>query len=84
MLVYWLPWLEWWITDSGLRVYRAKIDRERMREQCEEHLLLIDLVRKNERVEASHFLRQHLDGARQRKAGAALGARGITPAAKAG
>ena len=49
--------------------YRAKLDRARMREQCEEHLLLIDLLRRGERVEASHYLRQHLDGARQRKAG---------------
>ena len=49
--------------------YRAKLDRARMREQCEEHLLLIDLVRRGERVEASHYLRQHLDGARRRKAG---------------
>lgn len=50
--------------------YRAKMDRTRMRQQCEEHLVLIDLVRRGERVEASHYLRQHLDGARQRKAGA--------------
>jgi DNA-binding GntR family transcriptional regulator len=51
--------------------YRAKLDRQRMREQCEEHLVLIDLVRRDERVEASHYLRQHLDGARKRKADAA-------------
>jgi DNA-binding GntR family transcriptional regulator len=49
--------------------YRAKLDRARMREQCEEHLVLIDLLRRGERVEASHYLRQHLDGARRRKAG---------------
>lgn len=47
--------------------YRAKLDRAKMREQCEEHLVLIDLLRRGERVEASHYLRQHLDGARQRK-----------------
>jgi len=23
MLVYWLPWSEWWITESGLRVCSA-------------------------------------------------------------
>jgi len=51
--------------------YRAKLDREKMREQCEEHLVLIDLIRRGERVEASHFLRQHLDGARRRKAAGA-------------
>jgi len=50
--------------------YRAKLDREKMRQQCEEHLVLIDLVRRGERMEAAHFLRQHLDGARRRKAGA--------------
>jgi DNA-binding GntR family transcriptional regulator len=49
--------------------YRAKLNGERMRQQCEEHLVLIDLLRRGERVEASHYLRQHLDGARQRKAG---------------
>lgn len=47
----------------------AKLDRAKMRQQCEEHLVLIDLVRRGERVEASHFLRQHLDGARQGKTG---------------
>ena len=49
--------------------YRAKLDRERMRQQCEEHLVLIDLLRRDERMEASHYLRQHLAGARRRKAG---------------
>lgn len=48
--------------------YRAKLDREQMRTQCQEHLVLIDLIRRGERVEASHFLRQHLNGAKQRKA----------------
>ncbi|TFY97704.1 GntR family transcriptional regulator [Ramlibacter humi] len=65
--------------------YRAKLDRTRMREQCEEHLVLIDLVRRDERMEAAHYLRQHLDGARRRKAGqeavldAATAARRIKP-----
>jgi DNA-binding GntR family transcriptional regulator len=48
--------------------YRAKLDREHMQRQCEEHLVLIDLVKRGERMEASHFLRNHLDGARKRKA----------------
>jgi DNA-binding GntR family transcriptional regulator len=39
-----------------------------MQRQCEEHLVLIDLVKRGERMEASHFLRNHLDGARKRKA----------------
>jgi DNA-binding GntR family transcriptional regulator len=49
--------------------YRSKLDRSHMHTQCEEHLVLIDLVRRGERVEASQFLRDHLDGARRRKAG---------------
>ena len=52
-----------------LMEYRAKVDRSKMREQCEEHIVLIDLIRRGERVEASHYLRQHLDGALRRKAG---------------
>ncbi|EJL77862.1 transcriptional regulator [Polaromonas sp. CF318] len=52
-----------------LMEYRSKLDRSHMRLQCEEHLVLIDLLRRNERVEASHFLREHLNGAKTRKAG---------------
>lgn len=36
-------------------------DRGRMRRQCEEHLMLLDLLEAGERMEASHRLRQHLD-----------------------
>jgi DNA-binding GntR family transcriptional regulator len=36
-------------------------DRERMRRQCQEHLMLLDLLEAGERMEASHALRQHLD-----------------------
>ena len=36
-------------------------DRTRMRRQCEEHLVLLDLLEAGERMEASHMLRQHLD-----------------------
>jgi len=49
--------------------YRSKLDRSHMQRQCEEHLVLIDLLKRGERLEASHFLREHLNGARQRKAG---------------
>lgn len=49
--------------------YRTKLDRSHMRRQCEEHLVLIDLLKRGERVEASHFLREHLNGARNCKAG---------------
>lgn len=48
--------------------YRSKFDRDHMTRQCTEHLTLIDLVRRGERMEASHFLREHLNGAKQRKA----------------
>ncbi|UUZ63010.1 hypothetical protein LP417_25055 [Polaromonas sp. P1-6] len=40
--------------------YRTKLDRSHMQRQCEEHLVLIDLLKRGERVEASHFLREHL------------------------
>ncbi len=36
-------------------------DRSRMQRQCEEHLMLLDLLEAGERMEASHALRQHLD-----------------------
>jgi DNA-binding GntR family transcriptional regulator len=36
-------------------------DRSRMRRQCEEHIMLLDLLQAGERMEASHALRQHLD-----------------------
>lgn len=49
--------------------YRSKLDRSHMQHQCEEHLVLIDLLKRGERVEASHFLREHLNGAKTRKAG---------------
>jgi DNA-binding GntR family transcriptional regulator len=52
--------------------YRAKVDRSKMKQECEEHLVLIDLMLRGERVEAAHFLREHLNGAIQRKAGAAF------------
>jgi DNA-binding GntR family transcriptional regulator len=51
--------------------YRSKADRAGtityMRSQCTEHLMLIDLLRRGERVEAAHFLREHLNGAVRRK-----------------
>ncbi|UYO93141.1 GntR family transcriptional regulator [Pollutimonas sp. M17] len=48
--------------------YRSKFDHDHMTRQCTEHLTLIDLLRRGERMEASHFLREHLNGAKQRKA----------------
>ena len=47
--------------------YRQKRNPVGMRAQCEEHLLLIDLLRRGELEEAAAFLKRHLDGARERK-----------------
>jgi DNA-binding GntR family transcriptional regulator len=49
--------------------YGTKLDRSRLHQQCKEHLMLIDLLLKGERMEAAHFLRQHLNGARITKVG---------------
>lgn len=49
--------------------YGVKIDRSRLHRQCEEHLALIELLVKGERMEAAHFLRQHLHVARITKLG---------------
>lgn len=49
--------------------YGTRLDRARLHRQCEEHLVLIDLLLKGERMEASQFLRQHLNTARITKTG---------------
>jgi DNA-binding GntR family transcriptional regulator len=49
--------------------YGTRLDRSRLHQQCREHLILIDLLVKGERMEAAHFLRQHLNGARISKVG---------------
>lgn len=49
--------------------YGTRLDRSRLHQQCREHLILIDLLVKGERMEAAHFLRQHLNGARISKIG---------------
>ncbi|MBS0338917.1 MAG: GntR family transcriptional regulator [Proteobacteria bacterium] len=49
--------------------YGTRLDRSRLHGQCEEHLELIELLLKDERMEASHFLRQHLNKARITKVG---------------
>lgn len=43
--------------------YGTRLDQERLQQQCREHLMLIDLLVRGERMEAAHFLRQHLSGA---------------------
>ncbi len=47
--------------------YRVNVDRTRLYRQCEEHLMLLDLIESGDRVEASFKLRQHLDVARSIK-----------------
>jgi DNA-binding GntR family transcriptional regulator len=49
--------------------YGTRLDRTRLHRQCAEHLMLIDLLMKGERMEASQFLRQHLNNARITKIG---------------
>ena len=51
--------------------YGTRLDRPRLHRQCEEHLVLINLLVKGERMEASQFLRQHLNTARIMKIGEA-------------
>ena len=49
--------------------YGTLLDRSRLHRQCEEHLQLIELLIRGERMEASQFLRQHLNTARITKVG---------------
>jgi DNA-binding GntR family transcriptional regulator len=41
--------------------YRSMIDRKRYRQQCEEHLKILDLLEAGENDEASQALRRHLE-----------------------
>ncbi|WP_108660975.1 GntR family transcriptional regulator [Acuticoccus kandeliae] len=50
-----------------LMEYRAEINRERLMEQCGEHLEMVRLLEKGDVVEASYFMRRHLGGALRRK-----------------
>ncbi|MBG9388577.1 GntR family transcriptional regulator [Caenimonas aquaedulcis] len=51
--------------------YGTRLDAARLQRQCEEHLALIDLLARGERMEAAQFLRQHLNTARITKLGEA-------------
>jgi DNA-binding GntR family transcriptional regulator len=53
--------------------YGTRLDRARLHRQCEEHLVMIDLLVAGERMEASQYLRQHLNTARITKIGDASG-----------
>ena len=50
-----------------LMEYRADINRERVIEQCSEHLEIISLLEAGNVVDASYRMRQHLSGALKRK-----------------
>ena len=50
-----------------LMEYRAEITRERLIEQCGEHLELVRLLERGEVVEASYVMRRHVGGALKRK-----------------
>ena len=41
--------------------YRSMVDRKRYRQQCEEHLLILDLLERKRNEEASQALRRHLE-----------------------
>lgn len=47
--------------------YRATIDRARLVVQCNDHLRILDALDRNEVIEASYLMRQHLGGALERK-----------------
>jgi DNA-binding GntR family transcriptional regulator len=50
-----------------LMEYRVQIDRNRLVEQCTEHLEILDLLESGDLVDASYKMRQHLSGALKRK-----------------
>lgn len=63
--------------------YRARMDRQRLRSQCTEHLQIISLLEKGDVIEASYRMRQHLNGALARKAPRVRGSDGGSVPAKA-
>ena len=50
-----------------LMEYRAEVHRQRLIEQCTEHLEILSLLEKGDVVDASYRMRQHLSGALERK-----------------
>lgn len=50
-----------------LMEYRAKIDKDRLVEQCTEHLEIIALLERGQVADASYLMRRHLSGALKRK-----------------
>lgn len=50
-----------------LMEYRAEVNRDRLIEQCTEHLEILSLLERGNTVDASFRMRQHLSGALKRK-----------------
>ena len=50
-----------------LMEYQANLDRNRLTVQCTDHLRILDVLERNELLEASYLMRQHLSGALARK-----------------
>ncbi len=50
-----------------LMEYRAEVNRERLIEQCSEHLEILSLLERGKVADASYRMRQHLSGALKRK-----------------
>jgi DNA-binding GntR family transcriptional regulator len=47
--------------------YRVTLDRSRLTRQCREHLEILDLLEAGKNVEASAYLRRHIEGAKSLK-----------------
>jgi DNA-binding GntR family transcriptional regulator len=47
--------------------YRAKINRSRLQVQCSDHLKILEALERNELLEASYLMKQHLGGALEHK-----------------
>ncbi|MEO9338445.1 GntR family transcriptional regulator [Mesorhizobium sp. SB112] len=47
--------------------YRSNVDRARLSTQCADHLRILDVLERNEIIEASYLMKQHLLAALQRK-----------------
>lgn len=50
-----------------LMEYQANLDRHRLTVQCTDHLKILDVLDRNELLEASYLMRRHLSGALARK-----------------
>jgi DNA-binding GntR family transcriptional regulator len=63
--------------------YRARVDRQRLRVQCTEHLEILERLEQGDMAEASYLMRRHLGGALARKSPVVLAA-SLEPVAGSG